>query len=238
MLRTRFWTTFVPTLLVSILLVHRTSTAQDIVQPSSPPSWRQRAIPITSDSATSATEARGKIVDSLIGLPEGMTLGSAEAANQGFSISLHPQSMEELPKSSDVVVIATFVSHETHETPSQRSLYTIARFKLDQVISDRAVSLNAGDRLPVLLLGGSAVLPSGVSVTYGIPQTEDPIVEGHRYLAFLHFKQDGQFFEIEKTWDVTTGKAVPTSAQDRERVRLGTSSVAGKTEQNLIANLK
>jgi hypothetical protein len=92
--------------------------------------------------------------------------------------------------------------------------------------------------LPVLFIGGSAVLPTGVSVTYGIPQTEDSIVFGHRYLAFLHFNPKGQHFELEKTWDISSGKAVPDSAEDKERVRTGHSYVAGNDAQTVIENLK
>ncbi len=228
-------------LLVSVLFVSALlgySTGRGLAQSPSTCHWRQHAVAITPDPPGDTANARGQIVDSLIGLPAGVKIGSPEAANMGISVVTHPRSMEELPRTSDGVVAATFTTYETHETPSGRSLYTLAKLQIDNLVSDRTGRLSVGESLPVLLLGGSAVLPSGSAVSYGIPQIGDSIVPGHRYLAFLHFNQRGEFFEIEKTWDVSTGKAIPNSAEDKERARSGHSFVMGSEAQVLIENLK
>ncbi len=229
--------TFSPVLLLGLILGGYEGDAQSSEQINIPV-WRTHAIPLTQDISGPVADARGKTVDSLIGLPDGITLGSTQAAQQGISVSAHSRSMQELPASSDVVVVAVFTSHETHESPSQRSLYTIAKFKVDKVVTDKMERIHVGERLPILLLGGSAILPSGTAISYGIPQPDISIIPGHRYLSFLHYKDEGQYFELEKTWDLTSGRAIPNSAEDRVRVQERKSTVAGSTEQSLITSIQ
>jgi hypothetical protein len=223
-------------LYLDVLPVH--SAGQGPTQSPSTLNWRYRPVPITPDPPGDVANGRGQFVDSIIGLPNGIKIGSPEAANLGVGVAEHPLSMEELPRTSDVVVAGTFTSHETHKTPSGRSLYTVTYFQVDDLVSDRTGRLSIGNSLPVLFLGGTVVLPSGITASYGIPQNEDSIVFGHRYLAFLHFNPKGHHFELEKTWDISSGKAVPDSAEDKERVRTGHSYVAGNDAQTVIENLK
>jgi hypothetical protein len=119
MRRSSLCTLLLLVLFFDVLPVHSIGQgpSQNPSQNPSTSNWRHRPVPITPDPPGDAVNARGQIIDSLIGLPVGVNIESAQAANIGINVATHPRSMEELPRTSDVVVVGTFTSHETHESP-------------------------------------------------------------------------------------------------------------------------
>jgi hypothetical protein len=203
--------------------------------------WRQQAIQVTNDAGADQERVneRGRIVDAEIGLPMGYTIDTLRERGIGIGITGDSLNAEELPvQKSDVIAIATFTSYSVHLTPSKRGIYTIENLNIEKVVLDRANRLLKTTSIPVLELGGSAILPSGESITIGIPSSEYSIIPNHKYLVFLNYSPEGAFYDIRKSWDLTTGIATPNSPDDEDRLKSGLSEAAGLSESAILSLLK
>jgi len=103
-----------------------------------------------------------------------------------------------------------------------------------QILRDPSGSARAGKDVTFTIDGGSLRLPSG-KILRMYPEQETGLQPGHRFLAFLWYARDGDYFICEKTWDLTTGVAVPTYPLDVEKARNGTSRFAGMPEDQFVA---
>jgi hypothetical protein len=242
-LATFFTKAFVLTVSIAALHMPSDSRAQEIISGASTSHlapWRHHAVAPVNDSESTPRhpylEKRGSIVDSLIGVPVGFTVDGKSRANTNVSGSRLV--IPELPvEQADVVAIASFTSFSVHITPSRRSLYTLALLKAEHFVIGKEGNLSPNAKIPVLLLGGSAVLSSGESIAFGIPNIEYSIVPGHRYLVFLKYNVQGNFYDLIKTWDLTNGTASPNSPEDEMKTTLGSSEANGKTETELLSSL-
>lgn len=67
---------------------------------------------------------------------------------------------------------------------------------------------------------------------------ESGIQPGHRYLAFLFHDNDGDYFYCTKSWDLSSGVAVPTYPFDVRLAKSGTSRFTGMPEDTFIAAVR
>jgi hypothetical protein len=147
---------------------------------------------------------------------------------------------EEIPADkSFTVAVVRFVDYATILSASRKSIYTEVKMKVERVLRSASPSAGPEKNLTVILGGGSVQLSSGVIVKKNLDQgAESGIQPGHRYLAFLVHQKDGDYFYCAKSWDLSTGVAVPTYPSDVVKARNGTSRFAGMPERRFIAAVR
>jgi hypothetical protein len=147
--------------------------------------------------------------------------------------------MPELPTMmSDAIVIGKFSDHVVHLSPSGRSVYTELIFTPSTVIAGGPGNIHVGASFSVLESGGAVLKPAGEIVRSPITPTEFGLIPGKTYVLFLGYLPASEAYELFKTWDVTSGFAVPNSPEDVEAGRRNRSKNVGVPVDTLIAHIK
>jgi hypothetical protein len=143
---------------------------------------------------------------------------------------------------NEAVVVATFASYQVYLSLSRRSMYTSVRLAVEQVLEPGPSDVRAGEEIDQLLPGGTARLPSGHVRSYGIiygPAFKDYEEKpGHRYLLFLKYVSDGNFFVEKGAWELRGGSAVPVAICDVAAAREGRSRYTGMSEAEFLAAMR
>jgi hypothetical protein len=196
--------------------------------------WRQSPQPLVrKDSVPHAIRsARDKRFDRIYGPPPKGWVTSGPDKMPMF---------EEIPVSYGplTTVLVQFASYTTIRSASGKSIYTEVRMDVQEGLKDPSGTVRAGEALTVILGGGSLRLPSGKIVREYLDQDSDLGLEpGHRYLAFIAYEKDGDYFDGEKCWNLTTGFAVPEDPSDLKLAREGNSHFAGMPEDKFLLAVK
>ena len=119
---------------------------------------------------------------------------------------------QEIPTDKTLTTaLVGFANYTTIRSASGRSIYTEVSVNVEQVLRDPSATVRTGMTLTVILGGGSLELPSGQILRKNLDQgAESGIQPGHRYLAFLSHENEGDYFYCAKSWDLSSGVAVPT----------------------------
>lgn len=189
-------------------------------------------------------DSRGKYFDQNYGAPwpldrppKGQLSGSIQDDSLFCSDSDEPPIF-----SNEAVVVATFESYQVYLTPSHLSIYTRARLSVDQVLLPGPSGVKPGERIDQLLPGGTLRLPGGSVLSYMVVSrrmykkfTEKP---GHRYLMFLQYFRDGNFFTDKGVWELRNGFAIPISYCYVVAAREGRAHYAGMTEADFLEAMR
>jgi hypothetical protein len=97
---------------------------------------------------------------------------------------------------------------------------------------------SSGSPPPTLRLvypGGTIKAPSGI-ISYGnnLDRPFD-LQPHHRYVAFLRHVVSGDFYWLDKSWELRDGVVYPNSAGNVERAKAGTSLYSGMREEGFLA---
>ena len=109
-----------------------------------------------------------------------------------------------------VILTATFVDHRSVLSASEFSLYSEVAIQVDQVFEDQAVSgATPGGRIIILLSGGTVVLRSGRTLSYGTAPIKFCLQPQHKYLLMLSYHNAGSFYLAMNGWDISDGLSGP-----------------------------
>ena len=201
-------------------------------------SWRsvpQRVLPASADTVPKAIRnARNRVFDRDYGPGSNRSdAGQPVETTEGIPIG-----------KMDAVAVIRFADYKTIRSASAKSIYTEVRMNVEQVLRDPYFysPIQPGKDLTVILPGGSLRLPSGQIIRNNLGEgIESGIQPGHRYVAFLGRETDGDFFGCGKTWDLSGGVAVATSARAqfvKDIAISGPRPVDGMAESEFIAAVK
>ena len=211
----------------------------------SPDYWAWREVPQALQPASADTVppavriARNALFDFLYGPPpEGSdkstpSRGQAEETAEGIPIDRNL-----------TAAVLQFADYKVIRSTSGRSIYTEVRMKVEQVLRDPSGTVRPGNDLTVILAGGTLRLSSGQIVReYLDEDTESGLQPGHRYLGFLYYNKDGDYFACEKSWLLFDGAATPTSGRSQSEFIVavpisGPAPVAGMAEGEFIAAVR
>jgi hypothetical protein len=185
--------------------------------------------PASADTVPRAIRAaRDRTFDQLYGPPPKGWVASEPDAAPIF---------EEIPASKQTTVaVVQFADYVTIRSAGRKSIYTEVRMNVERVLQDPSGTVGAGNSLTVIFGGGTLRLPSGkILREYTRQGAETGIQPGRRYLAFLNYDKNGDYFGCEKTWGLSGGVAVATYPLDLQKMTNGTSRFAGMPEDNFIA---
>ena len=137
-----------------------------------------------------------------------------------------------------VALIGTFTQHRAVLSKSEFSLYTEVTVHVDEVFEDRTGSgAFPGKDIILIFTGGTVTLKSGRVLSYNTEPIEYSLQPGHRYLLFLTYEREGDFYIVSNDWDVTDGTVRPNTRPGQYRASHGLSSLSGLTVQQLVPAL-
>lgn len=195
-----------------------------------------RTVEPTDTKSRKILAARGEIFDKFAPIRS-----SADKSEPG-TIIYSPGSVGRRPElpvgESDAIVVARFTKHMPHLSPSGKSVYTEIILTPSVVIKSGAQALEAGTSISILESGGAIRASDGKILRSPVALHEFSLIPNHSYLAFLRFNTDGKFYELIKSWDLTTGTAVPNSTEDTQLAKENKSKYAGLSKQALIDEVK
>lgn len=124
---------------------------------------------------------------------------------------------------SPFVVIGTVRDRQTYLSEDSLGLYTEWTIQLDSVWSQLdPPRLKPGLTIAVNRVGGSLRMPSGNVQTSTVSGIEEPLGPQGRYLLFLRYDHEADWYDLDKAWEVRDGRMVPLDPWDRQ------STFAGK----------
>ena len=133
------------------------------------------------------------------------------------------------------IATATFTSHRSVLSASERSMYTEVTLRVGEVFEDRTGSggLVPGKDITLLLPGGTVFLRSGKTLSADIPPDEPPLALDHKYLLVLSYDPKGDFYTLADDWDISDGVVRPNTDRTRYLAKKGRSSLSGINVQEL-----
>jgi hypothetical protein len=143
----------------------------------------------------------------------------------------------ELLPSSDAVVVGDFVDYHAYLSTTHRSIYTEISVKVERVLKDTPKPILVGANIYVLEPGGAVRLANGITVREDLERAFS-IQPGERYLMFLSYNADGDFYTLTKAWLLVDGTAAPVAPDDVERARRGRSAYAGMPEGQFLNSVQ
>jgi hypothetical protein len=177
--------------------------------------------------------ARDQFYDRLIGAHA--PLGTPEALGAGFANDRGPDRGPEIGQ-SDVVAVVTFDDYQPYLSSSRWSIYTEVRLTVEHIVKFDP----SGSPPPTLTLiypGGTITTPSGI-ISYGNSlDTPFDLQPHHRYVVFLRHAPSGDFYWLDKSWELRDGVVYPNSPGNVERAKAGTSLYSGMREEEFLALL-
>ncbi len=124
---------------------------------------------------------------------------------------------------SPFVVIGTVLNQQTYLSEDELGLYTEWAVRLDNVWSQLdPPRLQPGTTITVNRVGGSLRIPSGQVQTSTVHGIEEPIGAQGRYLLFLRYDGEVDWYDLDKAWEIRSGRMLPVDPADRQ------SSFAGR----------
>ena len=199
--------------------------------------WRHIAKPAISVGKDTVDprirSARDQFYDGSIGAHA--PLDTPEARGAGFVFDEGPDVGPEIGK-SDVIAVVKFDNYQPYLSSSRWSIYTEVRLIAEHIVRfDPPAS--PPQTLTLIYPGGTIKAPSG-TVSYGnnLDRPHD-LQPYHRYVVFLRHVVAGDFYWLDKSWELRHGVVYPNSPSNVERAKAGTSLYSGMREEEFLALL-
>jgi hypothetical protein len=206
--------------------------------------WQLKAVDSQAQTDTVAPEVRAKrnaywqpSLAKYAQLTEGL------GPNQGVGVSEPPYlgDAPEIPVTPNAVwVVAQFESFHVYPVdPQNRLLYTEINFRVSQVLRQpSSLSLAPGALLDKGIPGGRVKGPGGAVTSFKLHPERHAYQPGHTYILAGTYDSATQYFDIDKSWDVTSGKVEVVSTPDKRRASKGESKLYGLTVAEAVKYLK
>jgi hypothetical protein len=135
------------------------------------------------------------------------------------------------------VLIATFSEYRSVLTASGHEIYTEAKFRVGNVFQDTAGHAVPHSDITILVRGGTVNTNDGKTISYLTDPRKFSIQPQRTYLLVLGYHIDGDFYKIDRSWDVSDGMVRVNSEVEQKRVQEGRSTLVGLTTEQLIRSL-
>ena len=157
--------------------------------------------------------------------------GSATVVSEGP----HSPTDPEIPTFPNrAVVIGTFKTSRSLLSASGLSVYTEVQFQVDTVFDKGPALVLSGTTVTVALAGGTVRKSDGQIISFLTQPRAYSIQPNGTYLAILNYKNNGQFYTLDKTWDLSDGITRPNSSLEKDRADRGQSTLVGLSKDQLI----
>ena len=143
------------------------------------------------------------------------------------------------PRKEVVWITGVFSSYKVFEAGTGYGTYTEIRFRVTDLIANRtAAHLSAEQLIDVGEPGGSLRMPDGTTKTYNLRFVPYPPQPEHSYLLELNYNKSGDFFLINKMWDISSGYALPAGVIEAGHYIDGDAVVGGLSSAEAVAKVR
>lgn len=166
-------------------------------------------------------------------------LEEPQPEGEGHSWSLAPGN-EEIPFfENEAIVVASFEDYEVYLTPSHRSIYTDISLAVEQVLDGGPSQVTEGQEIDLLIPGGTVLLSDGSTLSDDINYDMERycLQPGHRYVLFLQYYANGDFFSAGDDWELANGIVLPNSPRNVYLATSGRSKYSGMPEASFLESL-
>ena len=153
----------------------------------------------------------------------GVPLDQPQPAHEGGSSGSFLRE-DELPFfPNEAIVVGRFEDYQVYLTPSRLSVYTGLRLSVEQVLKAGSTGITPGQTIDLLVGGGTVLLADGRTISDHAydPSGDYSVQPGHRYVFFLEYRSQGEFFRDHKDWELIDGVAVPNRLDEAIRAQEG-----------------
>ncbi len=219
------------------------SKACGIESPPEPKSWKNVPCEVAPESSDARLRALRRARDAVFDDPTGMKrpedLAPNPSASRGRSAGF-PLELPPLPVSeSDAVIIGKVVRYQPYFSNDRTAIYHELTVEIQSVLKDKSYRAVGGDTLAILGEGGSLRLPDGrIFTDFVPPQIQDDIRVGGRYVLFLLYRSNGDYFARLKAWELRAGRVVPMAFSDLRKAQAGKLPLAGMPEAAFLAEVR
>lgn len=207
-------------------------TSSDLTSASHNDSWRRVPVNLGTQLDDVAPQLRATRNDywnrrlppaGVLSNPGGMLGGAPEISNSPNSLW----------------IIGTFHSYMVFLSSIERGAYTEIRIKINTIINNgSAARASVGGGLDIGEPGGTIRGTDGTAHSYNLQLRPYPFEPGHMYLLQLTYLPQVNYFEVERRWDVSSGKLVPDGALEGAAYQEGSSKLSGLYTSEAISKLK
>lgn len=136
-------------------------------------------------------------------------------------------------------IVGTFKSYLVFLSSIGSGAYTEIQIKLNTIVNNEsAAKVSVGDTLDIGEPGGTIRETDGTVHSYNLQLRPYPFEPGHMYLLQLTYLPQVNYFEVERRWDVSSGRLVPDGALEDGVYQEGRSKLAGLYTSQAISKLK
>ncbi len=232
--------------ITTLLLLSVSAFPQSAPAPTNPKAsnaWMK--VPSNSDSADTVSAALRKLRDEAFdkGLASPVRLTPENAGGYNiaegsfFNATGEPMGgVKEFPEVPNrCVVIARFSGHRSFLSASEHSVYTEMALIVSYVFQSKGISLAPGSVITTAILGGTVRTPDGGIISLHTEPRAFELEPGKEYLLFLEYDPKTELVEPFTEWVISNGIVKPYSRLEERRARLGLSTVAGHSKEDVIS---
>jgi len=165
-------------------------------------------IGVAADVAPFIRVSRDLFFDRTIGLPSPLTPESAGSKHFAEGSTYGPQ--PEIPLLQNrALILGTFRSYSPVLTASRRAIYTEISVEVSKVWEEPSGTAAIGKPITIIVPGGTIQIESGAVLSFLTDPREYFLQPAHSYLLAMSYVNEGNFYLIGKSWDLTSGVAQP-----------------------------
>ncbi len=138
---------------------------------------------------------------------------------------------------SDTVIVGRLVALQPHFSADHTHLYTELTIQVEQRMKG-GDNTAAGKSISIILRGGRLRLPDGREISEDFAPTNYRLAENTRYVMFLNYYASLDCFQVVKTWELQSGKVIPTAPEDISDARQGNSRYSSSSETTFLQTVK
>jgi len=217
------------------------SAQSDTTNASKPLDWANTVVRATPDPVDNQKialrEKRGSSFDDTTHTKKQVDAEDSEGTLSGHGMSVYRVRTDALPvASSDVVVVGQVAGFQPFLSKDRTAIYTELYVRVERVFKG-SDALN-GATIVIPRRGGTLQLKTGRVVKGFAPQSEKSIELGTRYVLFLAYDQERDWFGVVKLWELQDGRVIPVSQDDMQDARAGRSKYSGMDETEFLEQLR
>jgi hypothetical protein len=155
---------------------------------------------------------------------------------RGITFSDSP---ELLPDSKSLWAVAVFRGYKIFEPEPDAGAYTDMRMDIKEVLGNRTpAQIQGRSDIDIGEPGGSIKSIDGNVHQYNLNYKPYTLQRSHTYLLQLRYIAEGNFFLIERCWDLESGTAIPVGIIEAERYRSGATLIGGLPSAVAVSNAR
>jgi hypothetical protein len=156
-------------------------------------------------------------------------LARSRSRNQAAARFDQAASTADLPESSDTVVVGTVLKEQPYFSEDHAALYTEYIVAVENLLRNLPKrKLSPTGHITVVRKGGALRQPDGKVVQSNFTDVAGPLTLNRRYVLFLRYDKNLDWYALDKVWELRDGVVVPADRQSK------TSTHSGEKEADFL----